>query len=389
MFAVRASFGGLFQENRRLLSEDVKNLWALAQLQHFLISNLGDPFIESNYGVHSRQFEVGVLDWFACLWEVEKSDYWGYITNCGTEGNLHGIVVGREVFPDGILYASRESHYYVFKAARMYRMECVKVATLVSREIDSADFKDKLLAKKDKPAIINSDFMPKIRLAIAWKNRQYERFAILFKIDQSDLMCKMRFYIHCDGALFGLMMPFVKRALKVSFKKPIGSVSQGDLSFPNQMCREHHSFLILSTSNYLSLYDHGSRNGHAPIFLWYTHNRKGYKGFQKEVQKCLRNAHYLKGRLREAGISAMLNELSSTVVFERPSEEEFVRRWQLACEGNIAHVVVMPSVSIEKLDGFVNELIEKRSTWYRDGTVQPPCLAVDIGAENCCCALHK
>ncbi|XP_039171502.1 serine decarboxylase 1-like [Eucalyptus grandis] len=133
----------------------------------------------------------------------------------------------------------------------------------------------------------------------------------------------------------------------------------------------------------------GSRNGHAPIFLWYTLNHKGYKGFQKEVQKCLRNAHYLKDRLREAGISAMLNELSSTVVFERPSEEEFVRRWQLACEGNIAHVVVIPSVGIEKLDVFVNELIEKQSTWYGDGTVQPPCLAVDIGAENCCCSLHK
>jgi len=40
---------------------------ALAQLQHFSINNLGDPFIESNYGVHSRQFEVGVLDWFARL----------------------------------------------------------------------------------------------------------------------------------------------------------------------------------------------------------------------------------------------------------------------------------------------------------------------------------
>ena len=34
-----------------------------------------------------------------------------------------------------------------------------------------------------------------------------------------------RFYIYCDGALFGLMMPFVKWAPKVSFKKPIGSVS--------------------------------------------------------------------------------------------------------------------------------------------------------------------
>lgn len=59
------------------------------------------------------------------------------------------------MFPDGILYASRESHYSVFKAARMYRMECVKVDTLVSGEIDCVDFKAKLLPNKGKPAIIN------------------------------------------------------------------------------------------------------------------------------------------------------------------------------------------------------------------------------------------
>lgn len=59
---------------------------ALVELQKYSINNLGDPFVESNYGVHSRQFEVGVLDWFAKLWEIEQEDYWGYITNCGTEG---------------------------------------------------------------------------------------------------------------------------------------------------------------------------------------------------------------------------------------------------------------------------------------------------------------
>lgn len=52
----------------------------------------------------------------------------GYITNCGTEGNLHGILVGRENLPDGILYASHETHYSVFKAARMYRMDSVKAS---------------------------------------------------------------------------------------------------------------------------------------------------------------------------------------------------------------------------------------------------------------------
>ncbi len=34
-----------------------------------------------------------------------------------------------------------------------------------------------------------------------------------------------RFFIHCDGALFGMMMPFLKQAPMVTFRKPIGSVS--------------------------------------------------------------------------------------------------------------------------------------------------------------------
>lgn len=133
---------------------------ALERLVKYSINNLGDPFIESNYGVHSREFEVsreaaclgsiagpqvspspvrrplsspsralqvGVLNWFARLWEIDEEDYYGYITTCGTEGNLHGILVGRENLPDGVLYASQESHYSVFKAARMYRMPSEKV----------------------------------------------------------------------------------------------------------------------------------------------------------------------------------------------------------------------------------------------------------------------
>ncbi|KAL7176212.1 hypothetical protein ACSBR2_029713 [Camellia fascicularis] len=365
---------------------------ALSQLQHFSINNLGDPFIESNYGVHSRQFEVGVLDWFARLWEIENNKYWGYITNCGTEGNLHGILVGREVFPDGILYASQESHYSIFKAARMYRMDCVKIGTLMTGEIDCADFKAKLLPNKDKPAIINVNIGTTVKGAV-------DDLDLVIQTLEECGFSYNRFYIHCDGALFGLMMPFVKRAPKVTFKKPIGSVSVSGHKFVGcpmpcgvQITRIEHINALSRNVEYLASRDAtimGSRNGHAPIFLWYTLNRKGYNGFQKEVQKCLRNAHYLKDRLREAGISAMLNELSSTVVFERPVDEEFVRWWQLACERNMAHVIVMPNVTIETLDYFLNDLIEKRSIWYEDEKVRPPCLAADIGSENCVCPLHK
>ncbi len=38
----------------------------------------------------------------------------------------------------------------------------------------------------------------------------------------------------------------------------------------------------------------GSRNGHAPIYMWYTLTRKGYEGMRKDVERCLRNAHFLK-----------------------------------------------------------------------------------------------
>ncbi|XP_052188164.1 serine decarboxylase-like [Diospyros lotus] len=398
-----AFMAGVLVKYRKTLTERTKHhlgypynldfdYGALSQLQHFSINNLGDPFIESNYGVHSRQFEVGVLDWFARLWEIEKSQYWGYITNCGTEGNLHGILVGREVFPDGILYASRDSHYSVFKAARMYRMDCIKVGTLVTGEIDCTDFKAKLLPNKDKPAIINVNIGTTVKGAV-------DDLDLVIRILEECGFSQDRFYIHCDGALFGLMMPFVKRAPKVTFKKPIGSVSVSGHKFVGcpmpcgvQITRLEHINTLSRNVEYLASRDAtimGSRNGHAPIFLWYTLNRKGYKGFQKEVQKCLRNAHYLKDRLREAGISAMLNDLSSTVVFERPLDEEFVRKWQLACEGNMAHVIVMPNVTIEKLDNFLNELIEKRSVWYKDEKVRHPCLAEDIGSENCACPLHK
>lgn len=38
----------------------------------------------------------------------------------------------------------------------------------------------------------------------------------------------------------------------------------------------------------------GSRNGHAPIYMWFTLTRKGYEGMRKDVERCLRNAHVLK-----------------------------------------------------------------------------------------------
>ncbi|KAG2658945.1 hypothetical protein PVAP13_1KG324405 [Panicum virgatum] len=99
----------------------------------------------------------------------------------------------------------------------MYMMDCVKVDTLMSGEIDCADFQRKILQNRDKPAIIN------VNIGTTVKGAVDDLDLVIKTLEESGF--KDRFYIHCDGALFGLMIPFVKKAPKVTFKKPIGSVS--------------------------------------------------------------------------------------------------------------------------------------------------------------------
>jgi hypothetical protein len=79
----------------------------------------------------------------------------------------------------------------------------------------------------------------------------------------------------------------------------------------------------------------------------------------------METARYLRDKLTEAGFTCRVNDLSSTVVLERPLDERIVKRWQLACEEDIAHVVVMPNVTRNKIDRFVGELVDCKNKMGR------------------------
>ncbi|KAK7391271.1 hypothetical protein VNO78_19685 [Psophocarpus tetragonolobus] len=364
---------------------------ALAPLLNFHLNNAGDPFSGSNFGLNSSNFECCVLEWFANLWEINKGEYWGYVTTGGTEGNLHGILMGREKFPNGILYTSQDSHYSIFKIAQMYRMQCVTVGTLVSGEIDCVDLKALLVGHRDKPAIINLNIGTTMKGAV-------DDIDLVVQTLENSGFSHDQFYIHCDGALFGMMLPFLKQAPGITFKKPIESITISGHKFLGcpipcgvLMTRIEHINSLSRDVEVIASKDvtiTGSRSGHAPIFLWYALNKKGLIGMENEIQKCMMNARYLRDQLRDAGIGTMLNEFSCTVVFERPLDDSFSRKWNLAWKKNIAHVVVMQHVTIELLNNFINEFIQKRRIWFQNELRNPPCLADDIGAENCTCILH-
>jgi len=340
----------------------------LYEFMKYSINNLGDPYITSNYGVHSRQFECSVIDFFARLWKIEPDEYWGYVTTCGTEGNLHGILLARECHPDGILYTSKESHYSVLKAARYYRMEARAIQTLATGEIDYDSLSAEIEKNLDKPVIINVNIGTTVKGAVDDLDR------ILRVLSQLGVS-RDRFHIHCDGALFAMMMPFVDFAPEVSFRKPIDSIAVSGhkmLGCPMPcgiaLSRKEHVKKVEQRIDYLNSVDTtimGSRNGQAALYLWYSLRKKGIAGIKRDVTHCIDTARYLRKVLHGAGFTCRLNDLSSTVVLERPMDDTLVKRWQLACEEDIAHVVVMPNVTRDKIDRFVEELVEARETHGR------------------------
>merc|ERR1719162_105380 len=335
----------------------------LYEFMKYSINNLGDPFIASNYGVHSRQFECSVIDFFANLWKISPGDYWGYVTTCGTEGNLHGILLARECHPDGILYSSRETHYSVFKAARYYRMDAKAIPTLPMGEIDYDILASELDRNRDRPAIINVNIGTTVKGAVDNLDR-------ILRILKSLDIPRERFHIHCDGALFAMMMPFVDYAPEISFQKPIDSIAVSGhkmLGCPMPcgvtLARKEHVKNVEQRIDYLNSVDTtimGSRNGQAALYLWYSLRKKGLDGIKRDVSHCIETARYLRRELTEAGFTSRLNDLSCTVVLERPVDDALVKRWQLACEEDIAHVVVMPNITRGKIDKFIQELCECR-----------------------------
>ena len=85
------------------------------------INNVGDPFGgSSNYRINTLDIEREVIDEFARLFHAPKDEYWGYVTNGGTEGNLYGLYKAREMYPDGVVFFSEQTHYSIEKISIFY-----------------------------------------------------------------------------------------------------------------------------------------------------------------------------------------------------------------------------------------------------------------------------
>ena len=77
---------------------DEFNKWAnMVGLDNVACNNCGDPFLfDSKYTLNTHAFERDVIKYFAAQFYFKDHDYWGIVTNSGTDGNNHGIYFGRK-----------------------------------------------------------------------------------------------------------------------------------------------------------------------------------------------------------------------------------------------------------------------------------------------------
>ena len=104
----------------------------------------------------------------------------------------------------------------------------------------------------------------------------------------------------------------------------------------------------------------GSRNAITPLMLWYAIRSRGTEGFEKIVNDCIQRAEYAVERLKEIGVAAWRNPHAITVVFPKPTPG-ILEKWQLAVQGNFAHIMVMPHVTREKIDELAADIVSNPS----------------------------
>jgi histidine decarboxylase len=318
------------------------------------INNVGDCNCDSPLKNNTKTIELSVINYFIELWNLKSENVWGYVTESGTMGNLQGLYVGRKVSEKSnkkhVFFTSKDSHYSIFKIADILCLNIIIIKSLENGEIDYADLKDKIEENKDKFIIINVNLGTTMKGAIDNVNF----------IGDTLEQYKVDYYIHADGALSGFFLVFIDN-IDLSFKKYIHSLSISchkflGVKFPCGIFIMENRFiqLVESKSEYIGSQDYMiscSRNGHSSIYIKYIIDKK-HNIFKSDIEKCIEITDYLIEKIP----GSWKNTNSITVIIKRP-KEEIVKKWQLACEGDISHIVCVPHVTKDIIEEFIYDLL--------------------------------
>ncbi|RWR03353.1 histidine decarboxylase [[Pantoea] beijingensis] len=332
----------------------------LERFMRFSINNCGDWGEYCNYLLNSFEFEKEVMEYFANLFKIPFEESWGYVTNGGTEGNMFGCYLGRELFPDGTLYYSKDTHYSVAKIVKLLRIKSSVVESQPNGEMDYGDLQQKIKRDGEKHPIIFANIGTTVRGAID----NITTIQALIK----DLGIKREdYYLHADAALSGMILPFVNDPQPFNFADGIDSIGVSGHKMIGSpipcgivVAKKKNVDRISVEIDYISAHDKtitGSRNGHTPLMMWEAIRSHSWSDWQRRIERSLNMAKYAVKRFQDAGVKAWCNKNSITVVFPCPSEEVW-KKHCLATSGDVAHLIATAHhLDSSKIDELIDDVI--------------------------------
>ncbi|MCQ2547715.1 MAG: aminotransferase class V-fold PLP-dependent enzyme [Clostridia bacterium] len=332
------------------------------------INNVGNPFDAEQFVLNSTMIERDVIRKFSRIYGVPEGKEWGFVTNSGTDGNMHGIYFGakklqKETGMLPLVYISKEAHYSSSRICDVQNLETRMIDYDKYGRMDPEAFREAL--DPTRPALIvfaiGSTFMGAVD----------DIQAIQKVLDEKK---PVGVYKHLDAALFGGYLPFTPYkdlvnmqkqgydSIAISGHKFFGVDEPCGLFISRQeIIDSQQSFKVEYLRNDMPLIS-CSRNGLTPLKFHWIMNAMGNEGFEKEAAFMLENTQYLQDKLDENNYPAWHLKYSNTVFFKRPPQ--WIRdKYMLAngymeeYGGELSHVVVMQHVTKDIIDEFIEDIL--------------------------------
>lgn len=331
-------------------------------------NNVGNPFDDEQFLLNATLIEREVIQTFAPLYGIPEGKEWGFVTNSGTDGNMHGIYFGakklqKETGMLPIVYISKEAHYSSCRICDVQNLETRMIDYDKLGRMDPESLRKNL--DPSKPALIV------FAIGSTFMGATDDQDAIQKVLEE---VKPVGVYKHLDAALFGGYLPFTEYKDLVNMeKRGYDSIAISGHKFfgidepcglflsRKDVLEAQKSVKVEYLKNEMPLIS-CSRSAVAPLKFYWILKHMGYDAFKKEAESMLENTKYLQQRFDEIGYPAWHMPYSNTVFFKRPPE--WIRqKYTLAngflpeYGGELSHIVVMQHVKKNIIDDFIEDLL--------------------------------
>ncbi|MGR9000193.1 MAG: pyridoxal-dependent decarboxylase, partial [Gammaproteobacteria bacterium] len=348
----------------------------------FAYNNVGNPFKASPIPYNTHGFERELILRFGKLYAFPPGNTWGFLSNSGTDSNMHGMYMGRTILKGrtGVLpkaYFTKEAHYSIQILRDLLGLETIFVETLPDGGMDPNDLRQKLADNPSHPALVIATIGTTFKGAIDHVDRIQEALK------------GYPSYLHLDAALFGGYLPHTSHAREVSYQLPSNPAAVRYDSIAVS-CHKFFGFpapagLFITTQNHFDEFNELFSRIHNPEYIHHvpgtiTCSRDAVKPAEfyffsspsamakqaEDAQSILQNTAYLLDQMQTHFSHLQptrVNDISNTLYFRKPSNR-IVKKYSLATmhleenrqKQEYAHVVVMPHASRQILTEFLTDL---------------------------------